>query len=62
MAFDPEFVDTYEIGVKSSWMDGRVNTSVAVFFSDYTDVQIPGSFGFDSDRGRHQRYIHRCYV
>ena len=48
MAFDPEFVDTYEIGVKSSWMDGRVNTSVAVFFSDYTDVQIPGSFGFDS--------------
>jgi len=49
MAFDPEFVDTYEIGVKSSWLDGRVNTSVAVFFSDYTDVQIPGSFGYDSD-------------
>ena len=49
MAFDPEFVDTYEIGLKSSWMDGRVNTSVAVFFSDYTDVQIPGSYGFDSD-------------
>jgi len=49
MAFDPEFVDTYEIGLKSSWLDGRVNTSVAVFFSDYTDVQIPGSFGFDSD-------------
>ena len=48
MAFEPEFVDTYEIGAKSSWMDGRVNTSVAVFFSDYTDVQIPGSFGFDS--------------
>jgi len=49
MAFDPEFVDTYEIGLKSSWLDGRVNTSVAVFFADYTDVQIPGSFGFDSD-------------
>lgn len=49
MAFDPEFVDTYEIGVKSSWMDGRVQTSVAVFFADYTDVQIPGSYGFDSD-------------
>ena len=49
MAFDPEFVDTYEIGLKSSWLGGRVNTSVAVFFSDYADVQIPGSFGFDSD-------------
>ena len=49
MAFDPEFVDTYEIGLKSSWLSGRVNTSVAVFLSDYTDVQIPGSFGFDSD-------------
>jgi iron complex outermembrane receptor protein len=49
MAFDPEFVDSYEVGVKSSWMDGRVKTSVAVFFADYTDVQIPGSFGFDSN-------------
>ena len=48
MAFDPEFVDTYEIGLKSSWLDGRLNTSVAVFFADYTDVQIPGSYGFDS--------------
>ena len=48
MAFDPEFVDSYEIGLKSSWLDGRVNTSVAVFFADYTDVQIPGSFGYDS--------------
>jgi len=49
MAFDPEFVDSYEVGVKSSWMDGRMNTSIAVFFADYTDVQIPGSFGFDSN-------------
>ena len=49
MSFDPEFVDSYEVGVKSSWMDGRVKTSLAVFFADYTDVQIPGSFGFDSN-------------
>ncbi len=49
MAFDPEYVDTYEIGLKSTWMDGRVTTSIAVFFADYTDVQIPGSYGFDSD-------------
>jgi iron complex outermembrane receptor protein len=49
MSFDPEFVDTYEIGIKSNWMDGRIKTSIAVFMADYTDVQIPGSYGFDSD-------------
>ena len=49
MAFDPEFVDSYEIGLKSSWAGGRVNTSIAVFMSDYTDVQVPGSFGYDSN-------------
>ncbi len=49
MAFDPEFVDTWELGLKSSWLGGRVNTSLAFFMSNYTDVQIPGSFGFDSD-------------
>ena len=49
MAFDPEYVDSYELGAKSNWLDGRVKTSVSVFYADYTDVQIPGSFGFDSD-------------
>jgi len=49
MAFDPEFVDSYEVGLKSSWLGGRVKTSIAFFMADYTDVQIPGSFGFDSD-------------
>ncbi len=45
----PEEVDSFEIGVKSSWLNGRLNTSLAIFFSDYTDVQIPGSFGLDTD-------------
>ncbi|MGF1456360.1 MAG: TonB-dependent receptor [Alphaproteobacteria bacterium] len=45
----PEEVDSFEIGVKSTWFEGRVNTSLAIFFSDYTDVQIPGSFGLDTD-------------
>ena len=49
MAFEPEFVDTIELGLKSSWMGGRVKTSIAFFMADYTDVQIPGSYGFDSD-------------
>ena len=49
MLFQPETVTSYELGLKSSWMDNRVNTNIAVFFADYQDVQIPGSVGVDSD-------------
>lgn len=38
--YDPEFVDTYEIGFHSSFMQGRVNLSGAVFQSQYEDMQI----------------------
>ena len=47
--FDPEILDSYEIGMKASWLDGRARTNVAVFYSDYQDMQIPGSVGVDSD-------------
>jgi len=43
--FDPEEIDTYEIGLKSNTFGGRLNTAVAFFYSDYKDVQIPGSVG-----------------
>ncbi|MEZ0242284.1 MAG: TonB-dependent receptor [Sphingomonas sp.] len=45
MAFDPETVDTYEIGWKATMLDRRLNWAVAVFDSEYTDVQVPGSIG-----------------
>ena len=45
MSFDPETVDSYEIGWKASLFDRAVNLSVAAFRADYTDVQIPGSIG-----------------
>lgn len=38
--YDPEFVDTYEIGFHSNFLDGRLNLSGAVFTSEYTDMQI----------------------
>ncbi|MGE0533091.1 MAG: TonB-dependent receptor [Hyphomonadaceae bacterium] len=38
--YDPEFVDTYEVGFHSSWFQGRANLSGAVFQSEYTDMQI----------------------
>ncbi|WP_262695386.1 TonB-dependent receptor [Kordiimonas aquimaris] len=47
--FDPETITTYEAGVKSTWADGLVNTNLAVFYSDYNDVQVPGSIGVDTN-------------
>lgn len=38
----PEEVSTYELGLKSRFHDGRVQTNAAIFYSDYTNVQIPG--------------------
>ncbi len=47
--FDPEKVDAFEVGVKSNFLDGRITTNIALFSSNYEDVQIPGSILVDSD-------------
>ncbi|MEM9300708.1 MAG: TonB-dependent receptor [Pseudomonadota bacterium] len=49
MKFEPEQVDSYEFGVKSTLFDGRMTSNVALFFADYEDVQIPGSIALDTD-------------
>ena len=38
--YDPEKVNTYELGLKGSGLSGRLNFSSAVFYSDYTDQQV----------------------
>ena len=43
--FQPEEVDSYEIGWKSRLFEGRVTSNLAIFYADYTNVQIPGSQG-----------------
>ena len=47
--FDEETLDSFELGLKADWMDGRLRTNVAVFYSEYDDMQIPGSVGVDTD-------------
>jgi iron complex outermembrane receptor protein len=37
--FGRELVDTYELGIKSDFADGRVRLNAAVFYTDYQDVQ-----------------------
>jgi len=49
LAFDPETVDSYELGWKASLLDNRLNISIAGFLGQYKDVQIPGSVGFDAN-------------
>ena len=38
--FDPEFVTSYEVGGKFNGWDGKLRFNVAVFFTDYTDLQL----------------------
>lgn len=47
--FQPEEIDTYEFGLKSTLGDGVATSNFAFFYSDYKDVQIPGSFGVDTN-------------
>jgi iron complex outermembrane receptor protein len=39
-AYLPEFLDSFEIGVKSVWLDQRLTANVAVFVGKYTDQQV----------------------
>lgn len=43
--YDPETVDAYEIGLKSTAYDGRAQINVASFYYDYQDLQVNYLFG-----------------
>ncbi|HUE79023.1 MAG TPA: TonB-dependent receptor [Sphingomicrobium sp.] len=43
MAFEPETVDSYELGWKGNALERRFNWAAAAFYADYKDVQIPAS-------------------
>ncbi|TCO75369.1 TonB-dependent receptor [Chromatocurvus halotolerans] len=47
--FDAEELDSFELGFKATWLEGRAITNIALFYSEYSDMQIPGSVGADSD-------------
>jgi iron complex outermembrane receptor protein len=38
--YDPETVDSYEIGAKTSWFDRRMTANLAVFYNEYEDLQL----------------------
>ncbi|HVN45553.1 MAG TPA: TonB-dependent receptor [Steroidobacteraceae bacterium] len=38
--YDPEKLDSYELGLKSEWFDKRLRVNVAAFYSNYKDIQL----------------------
>ena len=38
--FDPEEATLYEIGAKTEWFDNRLRLNLAVFQTDYSDLQL----------------------
>ena len=43
IGFEPETVDSYELGWKGAALDRRLTWAIAGFYADYKDVQIPAS-------------------
>lgn len=39
-ALDPEKVDAYEIGLKSTLLDGHLRANISGFYYDYSDLQV----------------------
>lgn len=48
--FDPETLWAYEAGLKSQWFDRRLTANAAIFWNDYTDLQL-SSFTSDGSGG-----------
>ena len=40
VSFEPEEMTAYEVGFKSTLMDGRLRLNGAAFLNDYTDIQV----------------------
>ncbi|BCW89210.1 Vitamin B12 transporter BtuB [Alphaproteobacteria bacterium SO-S41] len=40
LAFEPETVSTYETGLKGEFFDHALRANLAVFYNDYTDLQV----------------------
>ncbi len=47
MSFDPETVDSFELGWK--FQGSNYRHSIAIFHMDYQDIQVPGSVGIDTN-------------
>ena len=42
-SFNPEFVEAFEVGAKTTWLDGKLRLNVAAFQTNYDDIQVAAS-------------------
>jgi iron complex outermembrane recepter protein len=42
--FEPEYIKSYEVGVKSDWLDRKLRVNAAAFWYDYSDLQVTSFF------------------
>src|SRR3546814_16788244 len=42
-AFEPEILDAYEVGVKSTFLHGRGKFNASAFYYDYNNLQLSAS-------------------
>ncbi|PCI54742.1 MAG: TonB-dependent receptor [Alphaproteobacteria bacterium] len=47
-SFRPEFAKSYEVGMKTTSLDGRLRVNVALFKTDYSDMQVVVQDGIGS--------------
>lgn len=47
--YGPEKLDSFEAGLKTTFMGGRSFVNIAAFYSNYKDLQVPGSLPIDTD-------------
>ncbi len=40
MIYNPEFAESYEVGVKTQWLNSRLGANAAVFYTDWKDQQV----------------------
>jgi iron complex outermembrane receptor protein len=45
LAFGPEKIWAYEAGIKTNWLDRRLQVNITGFKYDYTDLQVQSSIG-----------------
>lgn len=51
VAYDQEQLDNYEIGLKSTWLDNRLRTRLALYYEKWTQGQVSSSAIFRTPEG-----------
>jgi iron complex outermembrane receptor protein len=46
--FDPEYLDTFEVGLKTELLDRTLRMNAAVFYNEYTDMQVTQNITYAS--------------